>query len=220
MIAYFNPDNNFSQGVPGPMLERVCAEHEQMAQKEFGVTFEGFGHGCLIVNIGNAHGYSGAEAPLLAVLGWLNAESICRVDLEPRDIIPLWGRKDAMSVALARGLQQGHPAITRLLTCVAPDEISENLNAATSIVFNDQATNQYEADEEKFNAAVDLSTLGVEIGGQDAVDAYYATEDMRDALGPQPEPNQPMPEDFIAESPRGYVDPFDPRYYEESGDSY
>jgi hypothetical protein len=219
MLCYFDPQNNFAIGVPAPMLERVCAEREAMAKNEFGIVLEGFGPGYVVANIGNAHGYSGVDTGIMPTLSWLNAENICRVDLEPRDIIPLWGRKDVGSVAIARGLQQGQPEIARLLTCVTPDEISDHLNSAMHVVFNDQATNQYEADEEKFSAAVDLSTLGVEFNGQDALEAFYATEDMRDALGPQPEPNQPMPEDFIAESPRGYVDPFDDNYYEQ-GDSY
>jgi hypothetical protein len=220
MLCYFDPNNNFAQGVPAPMLERVCAEREEMAKREFGIVLEGFGHGYVIANIGNAHGYSGAEAPITAVLGWLNAENICRVDIEARDVIPLWGRKDVGSVAIARGLQQGQPEIARLLTCLAPDEINEHLNQAMHVVFNDQAASESERYQENFSAAVDLSTLGVEFNGQDAVDAFYATEDARDALGPQPEPERAISEDFIAESPKGYIDPFDDRYYEQESEGY
>jgi hypothetical protein len=218
MLCYFDPLNNFLTGVPQPLQERVASEREQEANRAFGVRFEGFGPGWVSVAIaGIRDPFTGNPGSLQEVIQFLTSESIVCADIEPRDVLTIYGRKDPISVAIARGLESGNPQLARLFSRVRPDEISSNLDAAINLVFNDQPTNELQAEDARMNAAIDMSSLGVKIDGQDAWLAHLDTASMRDALGPQPEPNQPMPEDFIAESPSEYIDPFDPRYHEDGG---
>jgi hypothetical protein len=218
MLCHFDPNDNFLTGVPAPLQERVAAEREEQAHHAFGVRFEGFGPGWVSVNVaGIRDPFTGNSGGLPAVHQFLTSENIVCVDVEPRDVLTIYGRKDPISVAIARGLESGNPQLARLFSRVRPDEISSNLDAAINLVFNDQPTNELQAQDARMNAAIDLSSLGVEINGQDAWLAHLDTETMRDALGPQAEPNRPMPDDFIAESPSEYIDPFDPRYHEDGG---
>jgi hypothetical protein len=138
---------------------------------------------------------SRGQAALYSALETLHA---LRVDVEEMDVAYILGN-NMISHAIARGLESGIPALSKLLTSIAPEELFANLELASAFIFEDRHSNPAVQAQLNDAARRDLFAAGL-------LDS--PTESHRDWMQVNEPAPPPLPREFQT-NPLPWRSPFD-----------
>lgn len=199
MRVYIDPARAPLKGVSPNMMERRAKDMiASLAEK--GITVTGYGEGYIEANLRNlAEANDTAQRGQQVLMATLDELGCDRLDVSPGDIDYLYGNRDVMSHAIARGLESDIPAIKDALTAIAPDELYDNLDKSAAFIYQDATGSPELTEYLKAGAEADLRQQGLISG---VADPYAFLEPV-----PEPEPRE-LPQDFQT-SPLPYRSMFD-----------
>ena len=120
MICHLDPQQHMQhfQNIPAILHGKRAAELQEAWTAQYGVTFPAFGPGYLVANFANSKREQ--------IMQFLETAGIAAVDLQPMDVLYLWGHKDALSLSIVESLQT-NPEAQRFLSLLTPEEIFPKL---------------------------------------------------------------------------------------------
>ena len=198
MRIYIDPTRAPLRGVSANMQERRLKDKlKELSDR--GIEFIG-GQGSYIeVNLRNLAEANGTaqrgQAVLMSTLDEIGCD---RIDVSPGDVQYLYGNRDVMSHAVARGLESDIPAIKDALTNIAPDELYDNLDKSSAFIYQDATGSPELTEYLKAGAEADLRQQGLISG--DTTNPYAFLE--------PPVEKEPAPGPWET-SPLDYKSPFD-----------